>query len=105
MTRGRQFVHGNHLHLDTHLDNGSMRIVKSKNAFDLDDNPIIPVPEMTLSVITPENTTPWKEWTEKAHPVAEAEFRENWDSWQHEPDVQYKVDQIRRSCPECRKVS
>jgi len=103
MEPGRQFIHGSHLHLDTHLDNGSMRIVKSKRAFDLDDKPIVPVPEMTLSVITPENEEHWKEWTEKAHPLAEAEFRENWDSWQHDPDVQYKVDQIRRSCPECSK--
>jgi len=104
MTRSRQFIHGNHLHIDTHLDNGSMRIVKPKYAFDLDNNPIVPVPEDTISVITPENNPHWEDWYEKAHPVAEAEFRSNWDSWQHDPDVQYKVDQIKRACPGCREA-
>lgn len=103
-SKSQQFTHGDHIDLDTHLANGSMRIVKSKHAFDLDDNPIIPVPDTTISVITPENHPHWEEWHDAPHPTTLAHFRANWDTWQHDPDSQYKVDQIKRSCPDCSGV-
>jgi len=101
--KSKQLTHGNHLDLEAHLANGSMRLVKSKWAYDLNGNSI-PVAPTTLSVITPENHPHWEEWHDAPHPETEAAFRGNFDTWQHEPDHQYKVDQIKRSCPDCRKA-
>jgi hypothetical protein len=96
--------HGDHLDLDAHIANKSVRLVKSKWAFDAKGNSI-PVDEKTLSVITPENNPHWKEWNDKPHPESEAAFRGGWDEWQKDPNVQYKVDQIKRSCPVCSALS
>jgi hypothetical protein len=97
--------HGEHLDLNAHLSNGSMRIVKtpSGNAFDNKGNPLPDNPR-TYSIITPENKQ-WDKWHDEPHPDSAAEFRYNWDEWQHDPDTKYKVDQIKRSCPVCSKLS
>lgn len=99
------YGHGDHLDLDTHIANGSVRLVRAQHAYDWDTGEKIPVDSRTLSVITPENHPHWEEWTDRAHPDSEAEFRQNWDEWQHNPDHQYKVDQIKRSCPVCSQLT
>lgn len=94
--------HGDNLDLDTHIANGSVRLVKTKQALDWDTGePIEATPE-TMSVITPENHPHWEEWTDTPHPKTERDFRKNFAEWQKDPDHKYKVDQIKRSCPTCK---
>ena len=91
--------------MDTHIANGSVRLVRAEKAYDWDTGKEIPAGLKTLSVITPENSPHWDEWHGVPHPETEGNFRDNWDTWQKNPDHQYKVDQIRRSCPVCSKLA
>lgn len=106
MSRSKQLTHGKHLDLDTHIDNGSVRLVATPagGALDWETGEPLPHDPKTMSVITPENHPHWEEWHGVPHPGTEGEFRDNWATWQHQPEHQYKVDQIKRSCPECRKA-
>lgn len=101
MNRGKQLSHGAHLDLDAYIANGSMKLVKSQHAFDFHTGEPVPVSPKTLSIITPLNKPHWKKWTEPAHPDSVKHLRDNWHTYQHLPDVQYKIDQIKKSCPEC----
>lgn len=96
--------HGDDMDLDTHIANGSVKLVRTKQALDWNTNKPIKTSPKVMSVITPENHPHWEEWTDPAHPKTEADFRANFDTWKKNPDHQYKVDQIKRSCPECSKL-
>lgn len=97
--------HGDHLDLDTHIANGSVRLVRAEHAYDWDTGEPIPVDRKTMSVITPENHPHWEDWHGVPHPETEGSFRDQWDTWQKNPEHQYKIDQIKRSCPTCSKLA
>lgn len=103
MKKSNQLLHGSHIDLDAHIANGSVRLVKSQHAFDFHTGEPIPVHPKTLSIITPLNKPHWDDWHEPAHPESERSLRDNWHTYQNRPEVKYKIDQIKESCPDCKE--
>ena len=101
----QSFDHGagkhypNSLDYDTHIANGSMRVVQTEPGAAIGAHP---QDEHTTSVITPENHPHWETWNRKPTEEGEADLRKYWGEIQNDTEgFGHKKGQIIRSCPDC----